>query len=152
MKKILLIPAVLLGLYLAYYLFSTLLLLFPGNKRITGKKLKLGSLILSLTLFAFPGGRVYVEGTCYDREMPIMEISTEGTVLVTTYEPPGEKNKYPMAVFENVNPVEIQLVSWPGIEGTYSYLLRNGQLAVDSGNLGTELFDENNQAILEFNV
>ena len=82
MKKILLIPAVLLGLYLACYLFSTLLLLFPGNKRITGKKLKLGSLILSLTLFAFPGGRVYVEGTCYDREMPVMEISTEGQFLL----------------------------------------------------------------------
>ena len=151
MKKILLIPAVLLGLYLAYYLFSTLLLLFPGSSRLTGRKLRIGTLILSLTLFAFPGGRVYVEGTCYDREIPVMEISTEGSVLVTTYDPPGEKNKYPMAVFENVNPVEIQLVCWPGIEGTYSYLLKNGQLAVDSGIFGTELFDENNQAVLEFN-
>ena len=56
-----------------------------------------------------------------------------------------------MAVFENVNPVEIQLVCWPGLEGTYSYLLKNGQLAVDSGIFGTELFDENNQAVLEFN-
>ena len=149
--KILLIPAVLLGLYLAYYLFSTLLLLFPGSSRLTGRKLRIGTLILSLTLFAFPGGRVYVEGTCYDREIPVMEISTEGSVLVTTYDPPGEKNKYPMAVFENVNPVEIQLVCWPGIEGTYSYLLKNGQLAVDSGIFGTELFDENNQAVLEFN-